>query len=246
MLKKPLANDSSGGQELIQFHPGDLLDLAEQVNANATAGAAVILTGRDISSGILNRTLSIACTDTLPTAAQIIDAVKGSLASAGSSLFNANALLGLQYQEPALFNGVMQQPAGFRFLYINSAAFAATIAAPANAGIITAGNSPLAVIASNWREYLVSILAGNPPQTYGVTTVNGNAVLSGFTQDQVKTLQRDMSIYGTGIAAGARILSVDVLNGTVTMSANATASGSLIGITFTPTVQFYSLRSGTL
>lgn len=243
MLKRAIALDLTGSMSAGPFNPGDLLDLSE-TEVVSTAGATT-LTAEQVATTILRRSNAGAHADTLPSAAAIIAALQGSLATSGSSLFNGSALTGLAYQNPQLAAPVLSQLASYRLLYINDLAGAATIVVPATSGIVTAGISPLAVAATAWREYLVSILAGGNVNAFTMAGANGAATLTGLTADQCAQIFPGMSVYGTNVGSAARVTGVNGATGTVTVS--VVNSGIVAGtVTFTPTVEFRSLRAGTL
>jgi hypothetical protein len=67
------------------------------------------------------------------------------------------------------------------------------------------------------------------PTTFTANTTSGNAVLASVSSFTGRFIGQSLS--GTGIAAGARILSMDVGASTITMTANATANGTGVTIT---------------
>lgn len=129
----------------------------------------------------------------------------------------------------------------FEFYFLNGAAFANTVAVAEGAELVGANT---AVAASLVRRYMVTVLANRRRQIYNVTTTNASAVLSGMTQAQVETLQSGMGVTGTNIPASTTIIGVNAYAGTVTMSATATAGGSVAG-TFFPRYNVRGLFSAT-
>jgi hypothetical protein len=69
----------------------------------------------------------------------------------------------------------------------------------------------------------------NVAATFTANTTSGNAVLSNVSSFAGRYVGQALS--GTGIAAGARILSMDTGGSTITMTANATANGTGITVT---------------
>ena len=230
-----------------EFFPGDLIDNPEQLAANAVVGNTTLL-ATDVASPILQRSGSGgAFADTWPSAAQIVAALQGSYGGLNvASLFYPPALSNLAYQNAQWAQSPMSQPSAYRWLYLNLVAFAATMVVPATSGIITAGSTPLAVAASSWREYLVTILSGRATQILSGTVTNASNVITALLPQQIRLLERDMSVYGTNIPALTRIQSINPDLSTVTLTANATGTLAANAITFTPTVQFTSLRSGAI
>lgn len=222
-LVTPMVND--GGQ-VRSAVSGDLFNTGELVQTNSTAGAAT-LTAQQVVGGILNRTGPGAnYNDTTPSAAEIVSAL----------LSNGNYQGGGAYAA----NGV-QPGTTFRFRHINTVAFIATLVA--GAGVVLAGVTANA--ASSFREYLVTVLNGTPPQNYACTTTNGSAAVTGLSAEQTKNLTPGMAVSGTGIPGGATILSVQPGVG-FTLSANATATGSLVALAFSPRVEFRGIGSGLI
>jgi len=130
----------------------------------------------------------------------------------------------------------------FTFLFRNTVAQAQTLAV--GTGWTLGSNT--AVAASLVREYLVTINSSKPTRTFSATTTNGSAVLSVVSDSDLQNLQPGMVLSGTGIAAGATIISINPAANTFTMSANATATGTNIGVTANPTATIEGVRSSTL
>lgn len=218
--------------------PGDIIGLGESLLGAplVTAGSST-WTGTLIASGLINRTgPGGAFTDTTDAAANIV------IALTGNNPF-AQVLPGMS----------------FRMRFINTVAFAHTFAA--GVGIV-AGLGTLSTAASNWRDYLWTVLQVGGPYTLQSNTINGNPVVTFVLpagllalkmgpDPQAVNLQPGMQVSGTGITAGTTILSVNQGQGGltgITLSANATASSVVGGapLTFGASVRVDSLGSGTL
>lgn len=130
----------------------------------------------------------------------------------------------------------------FRFNVRNTVAFANTVAV--NTGVELSG-ADTAIAASLVREYLLTCMSNKASQILSVGTTNASAVLTGMTQAQVDSLQPGMGVTGTGIPASTTIIAINSSNGTVTMSANATATATVAG-TFFPRFLLKGIRSSTL
>lgn len=215
-------------------YPGDLVLGGESISAGAiAANAGTTWTGAAIATGIIRRTGTIVAgfTDTTATAAQIVAALKG-------NFDNLDVVPG----------------SSFRLLVINTIAQALTWAG--GTGVVT-GTGTLDITASKAREYLVTVLNAGAEQIVQCNTTNGDATVtfvlpagqsslpqkgpSGIGYD----IQPGMAVSGTGIAAGAYVIGVTQGVGgivSVELSANATADGTNIAITFGPRVQFDALR----
>ncbi len=197
--------------------PGDVLNRFESVTTLANA-ASVTLSFAQLTAGILNRTGPAgAYGDTTPTASDIVNGILGQ-----------NAV-----QFPGATTPAGVQPGStFWLKYINNIAAIATLVA--GAGVTLAGTT--AIAASSVRNYLVTILNGTPPQTFAANTTNASAVVTGLSQAQTQLLSPGMLVTGTGIPALAQIASIQPGVG-ITLSANATATGSLVSLAFTPRVE---------
>lgn len=195
--------------------PNDMLMDMKKPYSITTVGAGTI-PAEAILSGIIRRTGPVGgFTDTLPT---------------GDQLFAACPDL--------------DQGDSFEFLYRNEVAQALTMAAPADASGVLGFNTTLA--ASLVRRYMITALSGNTRSgTYSATTVNASPTVTLTKAADAKFITPGMNVSGTGITAGTSVIGVNTQTGIVTLSANATASNSLIGITFTPRYQIDGLYSAT-
>lgn len=116
----------------------------------------------------------------------------------------------------------------FKFIHRNTVAFAMT--ATAGEGVVLGSNVDIA--SSLVREYLISILATGPRQIFQGTTVNASPIVTGIPLANAALLQVGQGVTGTGIPANAYIISINQSTGTLTLSANATASGTVALTTF--------------
>ena len=129
----------------------------------------------------------------------------------------------------------------FELIIINTVAFANTVAA--GAGIVLGANT--AIAASTVREYLLTVLATGFTQVVA-RTVNTNPVITGLSAADAAQLTAGMGVTGTGIPGGATVIGVNASAGTVTISANATATNQFTALTFTPRIRIDGVRSSTL
>lgn len=132
----------------------------------------------------------------------------------------------------------------FEFLFDNSGtAFANVPTAGTGITLVNGG-----VTASLVKRFLVTVLAAGRSVIFQSATVNGSPTLNlagqGISASRAATLtqqlQPGMLVTGTGIPGGTTIIGVNSVNGTVTLSANATATGSA-GLTFTPSIEIRGL-----
>lgn len=130
----------------------------------------------------------------------------------------------------------------FEFLVRNTVAFANTVAVAEGAEL---SGSNTAIAASLVRRYLVTVLANRTRQTFMASTTNASPTVTGLTQAQCDLLQAGMGVSGTGISAGTTIVGINSLTGTITLSANATATGTP-ALTFFPRYNVKGLYSTTL
>jgi hypothetical protein len=212
-----------------QMFPGDVMGGGEILNALTTVGAGT-LTGALLTSGIINRTGPVGgFTDTTDSAANIIAALIAQYSyqqSPTNGISSGNAI------QPGLT---------FRLRYINTVAFAMTLAAGTGVTITANGN----VNASSVKDYLLTVLNGTPQQVFAANQTSGSAVITGLTQFQTSLLSVGQLVTGTNIPGGASVISVQQGVG-VTLSANATATLSLNALTFAPSVSIVGLGQGLL
>lgn len=224
--------------------PGDLLAEGGSDSALTTAGAGTWL-AQAIATGYIVRTGPAAgYVDTTDLGSNIIQALAGAFnynplspdpTKPWAAAPNIDSILGL----------------AFRFMFINTVAFAMTFAAGAT-GVTagTGGSNVLNCAASLVREYRVTVRNTTNLQVLNCNTTNASAAVTFGTpaSQPVGVITPGMLVTGTGMAAGAFVLGVThgqgVLTG-LTLSANATATGNA-NLTFSPEVKFDGIRSSTL
>lgn len=209
-----------GGNDVRKAGPGDMVMDQKKLSAVVTVGNGVIA-AVNILSGIINRTG--------PTGAyaDVFDSADNILAACPD----------------------LNQGDAFEFLFLNGVAFANTPTAGAGIALVNGG-----VTASLVKRFMLTVLAaGRSSIQQGITT-NGSAIVSFFnsstgfpSQGQANTLVAKqitpgMLVSGTGIPGGATVLSVNSANGTITLSANATATSTPVtALTFTPSIEIRGL-----
>ena len=207
--------------------PGDTLIAGKVILALTTAGAGT-LTGALLTSGVLRRTGPTAgFTDTTDTSTNILNALSGGFGNV------ANVVPG----------------SSFDFTYINGVAFAMTMAA--GLGVILGTNTGVA--ASAVRDYLITVLSAKPQALVGFDTTNASPTLTFVTSpltpqqqlDALGLLEVGMTVSGSGIVAGTTIAGINYSARTVTLSANANATGLNTPLSFLPTVRIDGIRSAT-
>lgn len=215
-------NVTDGAGSVRPTTQGDLVVTQEFVPAALTANA-VTVTGGILANGIILASPTAAATYTFDTAANIVAA----LAPFFSYNPNASAVTGT-----TVYSSIPQNTS-FRVAVVVSTAFAVTMAATANTGVTV--NRPT-IPASSTKDVLVTVRNGSAAQTYTGTTTNASAVVTGFTSEQLSRLSIGMVV--TNAVAGlqaATIISINQNAGSVTMSANANATG-VNSINFSPVV----------
>lgn len=205
--------------------PGDILNTNEIVAAIVTAGSQVLTAANMLSALIWRTGPGAGYGDTTPDAASWINAMLQQAYNGGGATTPSGVQVGTTY----------------RMRMVNTVAFANTVVAGAN--VTLAGTT--AVAASTWRDFLVTVLNGTPAQQFAATTTNASAVVTGLTADQTSKLSPGMAVTGTGVPASTTILSIQPGVG-FTMSANATASGVLVALTFNPRVELRGIGSGPI
>lgn len=234
MLFRP--SGPRGGLNDDRIQPGDLIATGRSLAALTTVGAGTI-TAAMIAAGIINRTGPTAgYTDTFDTAWNILQALAGN------------------FPQPDTVQGL-----SFELTFINTVAFANTVAAPTNGGVVLGTN--VNVAASLVRDYLVTINNASPPQNFYCGTTSANPTITLNQPYQMGTFDYSnnkaygqitpgMSVYGTGIPAGATVIGlIQGQQGMVTgftLSANATATAASVALALTPTITIQGLRSSTL
>lgn len=206
------------------FCMGDVLQSNEVQQAIANAAGVTWTSGQAISA-ILFRSGAAGVSDTTP---------------------DANTWLTGMLQQGFIAAGAttpLGVPVGtsYRMRLMNSNSGTLTIAAGTN--VTLAGTTTIATV--NFRDYLVTVLNGTPQQVFAATTVNASAVVTALSAAQTSLLSPGMAVSGTGISGGTTVLSVQPGVG-VTLSANATASNSLVALTFAPRIEFRGIGTGAV
>lgn len=129
----------------------------------------------------------------------------------------------------------------FEFWYRNTVAFIATLVVAEGAELV----ANTAVAASKVRRYLVTILANARRQVFNASTTNVSPTITGLTAAQAQTLVPGMGVSGTGISAATNVLAVNSSTGVVTLTANATATGT-VPLTFFPRYNIKGISSADL
>jgi hypothetical protein len=205
------------GSIVRQIQQGDIQAAAETTNTVSTVGSTT-LTGANLATNILTRTGSTgAFIDTLDSATNLI---------------------------AALSNGLQVPQAGttYRMRYLNTVAFAATIAGGTGTAI---SGTAAGVAASSWRDYLMTLTNVTPTSIQTGLVTSGSAVITGMSQAATNSVSVGQQVSGTGIPALATVIAVNPSVG-ITISATATVTGTLVGLTFTPVVTITSIGSGAI
>lgn len=246
MLAKALL---SIGSIKVQQMQGDIQDTCDQPPfvVDETAGGVTLTAAQFVASRITELSGNAgAVATTLPTAEQIVAALQGSLnkmVPPANSPYDSAHDAAPEMQWPANL-GVIPNPTTFRHIFRNlNGAGNNTITAQASSGVTISGTATLPTV--TWREYIVTIKASAPSLTVGATTTNTSKVLSNIDKNIIKQIQPGMSVFGVGIGAAAVVDVVNYDAGTVTLTVASTATANNIGVTFTPTVVFTNVRSGT-
>lgn len=215
MLSKAIIRDNGLFRTISQ---GDLVGAAEGVgSALATVGAGT-LTAALLVTNFLTRTGPTgAYTDTTDTATNIIAALNGS-------------------------NGV-QIGDSYRFKFINTVAFAMTLAG--GTGVTLVGGNT-AVNASSVKDYLVRITNATPAATIVAGNIDGTtAIITGLSLAATSAVSVGQGVTGTGIAANSVITGI-VPGVSITLNNNTTAAGTNVALTTNPTVTITGLGQGLL
>lgn len=132
-------------------------------------------------------------------------------------------------------SGPVNQGDTWRIRYINNVAFAATIT-----GVTGVTVTNPTVNASSVKDFLLTIVNPTPASIAVGSTINASAVITGLTLAQTSAVSVGQLITGAGIPAAATVIAVNPGIG-VTISANATATASLVALTFSPVVSILGI-----
>lgn len=211
MLNKSMIWD---GSQIRAVQQGDTVAGAEVIPPTIST-AAITVTGAQLQSGFILRNPGGAGTDTIDTAANIINAIAAGIGS----------------------NGV-QPGTTWRCTWIVSTAQAVTVQATANTGVTVTNG---AINASSVKEFLITVTNGTPAQTFAVNSTNGSAVVTGLSAAQTALLSVGMVVTNAALGLqGQTIISVQPGVG-VTLSGNANATAVGTALTFSPTISVYGI-----
>lgn len=213
----PVVND---GGFIRRLASGDILAGGEPpIPATDTTNTTLSYTAANLlSSTVYARNPAGVSTDTFPTADALITALSAGIGA-------ANVVPGMT----------------FRWRIINLSANLLTGAVTANTGVtMTRGN----VLASTTKDFLITITNGTPLRTCtGITSTNASAVLTGFTDTDIKNLSVGMVV--TNAVAGQQgntIIGINAASNSVTMSGNSNATGTISPV-FSPTYTIVGLSA---
>jgi len=206
----------NGGNDVQKQGPNDIImDQKRAYPMTDAATAAIPVTA--ILAGIIDRTgPGAGYADTWPSADAILAAC------------------------PALDTGD-----SFEFLFINGVAFANATAVVANTGVTLVNGG---VTASLVKRFMLTVLAAGRQAILAAELTNASAIINlaslGVSASRAaslaQTLRPGMLVTGTGIPASTTIIAVNSVTGTVTLSANATVTGTS-ALTFQPRVEIRGL-----
>lgn len=200
-----------------QIGVGDVVGAGEVIGTLSTAGDGTLTAALLTGYSIISRTGPGAdYADTTDTAANII------------------AALAVNAQTPV-------PGTTYRQRILNTVAKVNTYTA--GTGVTLAGTT--AIAASSFRDYLICLTNTTPQSIAAASTTNGSAVVTGMTAAQTQLVSVGQLVTGTGIPGATKVISVQPGVG-VTLSANATATGSLVALTFSPTVTITGIGSGPI
>lgn len=230
--------------------PGDVLktgDIGGPFVVDESGGAAT-LSSSDFARSLIPA-LEVsgnggAVATNLPTAQQIIDAIKGN-ANVIVPPTNASYDTGHEVVPPMQWPPMpaLSPMDAFRWVIRNLNTGTTTVTAQATSGVTVSGTAT--VVTLKWREYVVRVLCATPTVVVGCTMTNATKVLNTTDTETLKKVQVGQSVYGTNIGASAVVKSIDYNQGIITVDVNSTGtSATPLGITFTPTVTFTNLRAG--
>jgi len=208
MLIKALTRDNAMFRVA---NPGDTLATQESPFAITTVGNGT-LAAASLLASIINRTgPTAAYTDTTDTAANLMLALSIPVSPVGL-VTTASPLV--------------QVGDTWRLRYVNTVAFAATIAG--GTGVTVTYPT---VNASSVKDFLLTCTAGGEQTTATVSQTNGSAVLTGMSLQQTQLLSINQTVTGSGLSG--IIISIQQGVG-CTLSAAATSTLAINAATFSP------------
>jgi hypothetical protein len=248
MLVKPTIMGEQGMAVERPLMPGDFMasgDASGPFVVDETAGGVTLTQAQFAQS--CSPALEVsgnagAVATTLPSADQIIAAIKGNanvIVPPTNSPYAPDVAPPMQWPSNL---GVFEPQMTFRWVIRNLNAGTTTLTAPANVGVSISGTATIATV--KWREYIVRILCSAPTVVVGCSTTNANKVLNTTDLETLKKVQIGQSVFGVGIGASAVVRAIDYNTGNITVDVNSTATAGLVAVTFTPTVTFTNLRAG--
>lgn len=205
-----------GGNNVQKQGPGDMI-MDQKKSYAITDAVAAAIPAEAIMSGLIDRTgPGAGYADTWPSADAILAAC------------------------PDLDTGD-----AFEFLLVNGVAFADTTAVVANTGVTLVNGT---VTASLIKRFMLTVLAAGRSVILNGVTTNASAIVSlasygiqaPAAANLAKQVRVGMGVTGTGIPASTTVIAVNTVNGTITLSANATATGTA-ALTFVPRVEIRGL-----
>jgi len=186
--------------------PGDLLASGKQFAAPLTAAANGVILGSAIAAGMLRRTgPTAAFTDTTDSSTNIMTALKG-------NAYAADDYAGIS----------------FDFQYINTVAFAQTLAAGAGVVLGVRGGS-LNALASSSIMYMFTIRADMNPLVVNANLTNGSVTALFSLPPNALSLPIGPSPQSINIPAGATIVGTNIAVG-ATVLASILGQGGIIGV----------------
>lgn len=230
---RPMVKNPGGFEDIV--YPGNTLLLGESVVIEPTVGT-VTLSAAEIVSGLVRRTGSTAnYTDVFDTANNIVAALQG----------NSYA--------PEVVPG-----SSWRLRILNTVAFTNT---PTFGAGIKVGTGVTAIAASQWREYLLTVVAVQQPLIVQATfTTASTSILFVLPPGRTSFVEGPNGAYnfvvgatvsGTNITAGTTIAGVTQgVGGVIGLQLSAVPSGNSAAtgdtLTFGSTIQIDGIGSGTL
>lgn len=239
---------------------GDIMNSLYRLPVTLTApggDATQIITAASLAAGdVFIKATTGAHDVTLPTAEEIINAVRGNLnkiSPQGEQLYVTQPAV--QTQWPAMLEPLMTPISFSRLLYNVNAGGADTLVVQAASGVsltdlfgVAGGAVALATLTWNEIEIIINnatptlIAAGATTAAAKTLTLANPALAASITPGMSAYLASDTGWDN----AGTKVTKVDLDNGVITMLDAAANTASLVAVTLTPTVIIVPKRSGTI
>lgn len=110
------------------------------------------------------------------------------------------------------------------------------------------GSGTINVLASNIRDYLLTLTSGNKRTRVvsGSTSTVTPRVFTNIAAAEFDNISIGMAVTGTGVGASAKVIAMNRTALTVTVDVDSTATADNIALTFTPQMTLFGLQTSAI